>query len=131
MAFVLRVAYFLMVFFPLLQSSLSEFWSISLVNMAAKWLEQYKNPKFQSKSLKTAQFGQFFSAGRTGPLSSESRKNPAENRTVVTLHVSALTELMGITIAPTDRSAAARLMMNMYDTCNKAPTYHKSSAITC
>jgi hypothetical protein len=53
--------------------------------MAAKWLEKHKNPKFQSKSLKTVQFGQFFSAGRTGPVSSESWKNPAENRTVVTL----------------------------------------------
>jgi len=56
--------------------------------MAAKWLEKYKIPKFQSMSLKTVQFGQFFSAGRTGPVSSESRKNPAENRTVVTLLLS-------------------------------------------
>jgi hypothetical protein len=56
-----------------------------MVNMAAKRLKKYKNPKFQSKSLKTVQFGKFFSAGRTGPVSSESRKNPAENRTVVTL----------------------------------------------
>jgi len=71
--------------FPLHQCIFSEFWSIFWVKMAAKWLEKYKIPKFQSMSLKTVQFGQFFSAGRTGPVNSESRKNPAENRTVVTL----------------------------------------------
>jgi hypothetical protein len=79
-------------FFPLLLSRFSEYWSIFLVNMAAKWLEKHENPKFQSKSIKTVQFDKFFSAGRTGPVSSESRKNPAENRTVVTLDPSVNTE---------------------------------------
>ena len=50
--------------------------------MAAKGWHKNENLKFQSKSLAAGQFGQFYSAGTTGPVSSESLKNPAESRTV-------------------------------------------------
>jgi hypothetical protein len=53
--------------------------------MAAKGWHKNENEKFQSNSLAAGQFGQFSSAGPTGPVSSESLKNPAESCTVVTL----------------------------------------------
>jgi hypothetical protein len=52
--------------------------------MAAKGWTKNANTKFQPNYLNAGKFGQFSSAGPTGPLSSESRKNPAESR-VVTL----------------------------------------------
>jgi hypothetical protein len=53
--------------------------------LAANGWQKIKIPKFQAKSLKTVQFGQFSLAGPTGPVSSESWKNLAKSRTVVTL----------------------------------------------
>jgi hypothetical protein len=61
------------------------FWSILGVDMAAKGWHKNENSKFQSKSLAPGQFGQFYSAGPSGPVSSESLKNPAESSIVVTL----------------------------------------------
>jgi hypothetical protein len=80
---VLRVAYFLMFSCHSFNADLASFGPF----FGLIWLPKdgnNRNPEFLSKSLNAEQFGQFSSAGPTGPVSSESRKNPIKSHTVVT-----------------------------------------------